>query len=397
MSFLATILDGLRIALHTFALGLSVFVGHLGIHYPAPPLSSPALVATTTAPLATTTLPAVVVGATSTKPIAATQTAVKTATNKLKAVSPIASTTPAAVVPASPIPKAPATPAINPIELNTEVRTALVNIYCTTRADGYLHPISGSGVFIDQRGVILTNAHVAQFFLLKDYPTQDNITCVVRTGSPASPQYTAELLYISPQWIAANASQLGSAIQTGTGENDFAFLRVTGTTNPNGTLPGVFPAVPLSSNIPDTGSSILAAAYPAGFLEGITIERNLYISSAFTTLEQLYTFDTPNTVDVLALKGSVVAQAGSSGGAAVDASTGKLIGLISTEIVAATTADRVLNAITINYIDRALAARGLGGIAGLLTGNITATAKVFNADVAPLLTAKLIAGLNKTN
>ena len=34
------------------------------------------------------------------------------------------------------------------------------------------NPISGSGVIVDSRGVVLTNAHVGQFFLLHDYPRQ---------------------------------------------------------------------------------------------------------------------------------------------------------------------------------------------------------------------------------
>ena len=42
-------------------------------------------------------------------------------------------------------------------------RPALVNILCRPRGAGPIaSPISGSGVIIDPRGVILTNAHVAQ-------------------------------------------------------------------------------------------------------------------------------------------------------------------------------------------------------------------------------------------
>src|SRR3989344_252919 len=57
------------------------------------------------------------------------------------------------------------------LALNEQVRAAVVNILCITGSGGPLNSISGSGVIIDPRGIILTNAHVAQYFLLKNYPT----------------------------------------------------------------------------------------------------------------------------------------------------------------------------------------------------------------------------------
>ena len=67
--------------------------------------------------------------------------------------------------------------------VNQEARAALVNILCET-SSGSLHPVSGSGVIIDPRGVILTNAHVAQYVLLASQPNV-GLTCMIRTGSPA--------------------------------------------------------------------------------------------------------------------------------------------------------------------------------------------------------------------
>jgi hypothetical protein len=313
MNILATIVHGIYIALATFVLGFHIFASNIEQHRTPPfPTAAPGPTAVQRTH-ATTTLPALVAAATTTVPIKSP--VVVTATTKLRTVPSAASSTQASAPSATqaPRPAAPAAPAKDPIAVNAETRAAVVNILCTTQAGGYVSPISGSGVFVDHRGIIMTNAHVAEYFLLKDYPVSNNITCVVRTGSPAVPAYTAELLYISPEWIATNAKQLGSEVQTGTGENDFAFLRVTGTTNPNGTLPATFPALPMANMVPDTGASVLAAAYPAGFLEGITIEKSLYSTSAFTTVQQLFTFNSPTDVDVVALKGSVVAQAGSSG------------------------------------------------------------------------------------
>ena len=59
-------------------------------------------------------------------------------------------------------PVATTTPVFSSEELNLKARRALVNILCTTKRGGLFSPISGSGVFIDPRGVILTNAHVGQ-------------------------------------------------------------------------------------------------------------------------------------------------------------------------------------------------------------------------------------------
>ena len=112
-----------------------------------------------------------------------------------------------------------------PSDLNTLARGSLVNILCLTQgAHHIITPISGSGVVVDDRGVILTNAHIAQFYLFEDFPTEDFITCEIRTGSPAQSSYKAELLYISPPWISDNAKTIVSENPMGTGEHDFAFL-----------------------------------------------------------------------------------------------------------------------------------------------------------------------------
>jgi len=277
-------------------------------------------------------------------------------------------------------------------ELNAKARASLVNVLCTTQSSGYFAPISGSGVFIDTRGVILTNAHVAQFFLLRDYPYEDNIQCVIRAGSPAQVLYTAELVYLPPKWIAANATQIAKEVATGTGEDDYAFLRITGSTNPNISAPSSFASLPMKSVVPARGTSVLVAGYPAGFLGGIAITLNLYPSSAVTTVGQLFNFEGSTNVDMFSVGGTVVAQSGSSGGAAL-AFDGTLRGLIATEVPGETTSERDLRAITLSHIDNSLAAQGKGGITQLLSGDLAAKALDFNTKIAPGLTAQLEAAL----
>ncbi len=285
----------------------------------------------------------------------------------------------------------PITPTKSEAQINTETRAALVNILCTPTVG--INGISGSGVVVDSRGVILTNAHIGQYFLLRDYKIQNNITCTVRVGSPAQERYTATLLYLPPAWITANASQLKASQATGTGENDYAFLLITGRTDPAAALPGSFDRIEMDRSYVDVGNPMLLAAYPAGFLGNETVQKNLYISSAIAYVTQLFSFKGTQNVDLFSIGGTVVSQGGSSGGAAVRLHDGKLAGIIATETVAATTGERDLRALSLAHIDDTLLADGKGGIVGLLVGDLAAKAAAFNTNISPGLTAQLEAAL----
>lgn len=337
--------------------------------------SSPLVLAPEDAPLASTTA-------------ATTTTQATDASEQPVAVVP----SEAVVLPATPTPT---TPAKEPEAVNVAARAALVNILCTTKAGGSFNPISGSGVIIDSRGIILTNAHVAQYFLLRDYLVPGNIECVIRIGSPAQPRYHAELLYLPPAWVAANASQITAQQATGTGEHDYAFLRITGTTNPSGTLPATFPRLDMRAALPGLGEPMLLAAYPAGFLSGELISTNLYASSAFTHVTQLLYFNDASSIDLFSIGGTVVTQSGSSGGAAVRTHDASLAGIIVTATVGQSTATRDLRALTLAYIERSLAQSGKGGITTMLSGDLAAKAADFNTNTAPGLRAQLEAALNK--
>src|SRR3990167_2470757 len=127
--------------------------------------------------------------------------------------------------------------------INQKTREALVNIFCVTKSGGIFKPASGSGIIIDKRGIILTNAHVAQYFLLKDYLEQNFIECIVRVGSPARALYKVEPIFISPSWIQNNADNITQQSPTGTGEDDYALLLITEYTDKNKTLPKIFPFI----------------------------------------------------------------------------------------------------------------------------------------------------------
>jgi hypothetical protein len=294
-----------------------------------------------------------------------------------------------------PLPIVPALPIIDPELLNTQTRAAVVNILCTSAGGGTLRSISGSAVMVDSRGVVLTNAHVAQYFLLRDYPTLNNMDCVIRMGSPAQPLYRATLLYLPPKWVDAHASQLTAEHAQGTGEGDYAFLLITSSTNPAASLPPTFPAVAMTSASLDNGVGVLLAAYPAGFLDGTTIQQNLYVTSAFTTVQDLFTFSSTSYVDLVSVGGTVVSQGGSSGGAVMRTQDGTLAALIVTDTDAATTALRDLRAVTLSYIDRNLREQGQGGIVGLLSQNLSAEAAAFASSTALSEKQVLIKALEK--
>jgi S1-C subfamily serine protease len=314
--------------------------------------------------------------ATSTKPIAAaTQTK-------------IAKTPPGAagkiVMPTITVIQTPPAPQIPFTTLNTLARQAVVNILCTTQAGGPFSPISGSGVVVSSDGVILTNAHVGQFFLLRNFNGVANaVQCVIRAGSPAYPAYNAELIYISPTWVADNKNVLIETAPKGTGEHDYAFLLITDKVDGSPLLdPIPFLPIGLAENY-FAGQYVLLDSYAAGFLGGQSILQDLYQTSAIATTSQIYTFGS-STADLISLPGTVVSQSGSSGGAVVDGD-GNLVGLISTETEGDTTGDRSLQAITTTYINRDLQSESGSSIADLLAFPVT-YAQNFNANIAPQLT-----------
>lgn len=145
--------------------------------------------------------------------------------------------------------------AVTPDErpVDTAVRDALVNIYCQYKTDKYIRTTTGTGFFINQKGVILTNAHVAQFLLL---PSTKNVVsdveCVIRGGDPAKPKYQAELLYISPRWVFDNSEVITEESPRGTGERDYALLYISRSLD-NTPLPTTFPAISVDTALLSRG------------------------------------------------------------------------------------------------------------------------------------------------
>lgn len=278
------------------------------------------------------------------------------------------------------------------VAINELARKATVNILCSTKG-GELSPISGTGAVVEPNGLILTNAHIGQYLLLKDFTQKDYIQCIARIGSPAYPKYNLELVYISPTWVANNKTLLKEQNPKGTGEDDFAFLRITGMVDKSN-LPENIPFVTM--NIRENilrDEPVLLSSYPAGFLGGLSILQDLSITTAVTKVQDLFTFK-DGSIDLIAVGGTVVSQKGSSGGLVVDKHS-TLIGVISTSSDGDTTSQRALNAITLSYIDRDLQKELKFGLKEFLSQTPENFAKSFASTTAPLLTKIITDELTK--
>ena len=282
--------------------------------------------------------------------------------------------------------------------LNEKARAATVNIFCLTKTGGILDPISGSGVIIHEKGVIITSAHIAQYFLLKDYLTKNFIDCTIRIGSPAAPAYKAELLYMPPIWIESNAEKIVSDAPMGTGEYDFALLYITAPVSTGNTQPNTFPFIEPADENDELveGSSVFLSGYSAGFIDNLSVLKNLWLATSIATLKNVFVFhDSGKNPELLALSGTTAAQEGASGGAVIDFVNGKLHGLIAARTDGDTTGERELRAISMWHVNDTLKNFAGKTLVELISGNVAAEGRYFNAFVAPRLTKILTDVLDK--
>ncbi len=265
---------------------------------------------------------------------------------------------------------------------------ALVNIFCTYTFDESTKTTTGTGYFIDSDGIILTNAHVAQFLLLAGI--EGSAECIIRTGNPAEPAYRANLLYISPAWVQKNAQLINQERPQGTGERDYALLYVTAglTDQP---LPPHFPALSFDDELMRTSAidtRVFAAGYPAETLFAAdSVVAELVPRQATTSIRELMTFGS-NYADIFTVGGSDIGEQGSSGGPVVNLA-GDAIGLISTRGDDSVFGEGSLRALTISYIDRTIQEETGFTLRQSLGGNLPFRAQLFTDTLVPFLRGML--------
>jgi S1-C subfamily serine protease len=225
-------------------------------------------------------------------------------------------------------------------------KQSVVNIFCVSAKGNMVSISTGSGIIISGSGIILTNAHVAENYLI---PDRD---CVIRQGEIAMDKYKASLVYINENWLKKNAAVLFSQSARGTGENDFALLsinsRIDGTNFNSDIQHTNISTEALTEQSP--GNKILVAGYPAGTLGALSLRKYLNFVADVISISNVYTLG-GNNVDVFETNISKVGQHGSSGGGIFNANN-NLIGLIVS--VNDETGNSKINALTTTYISRAL-------------------------------------------
>lgn len=276
-----------------------------------------------------------------------------------------------------------------PVTIDPEdIAPALANVACSLTAGGKRRISTGSGVFIDERGVVLTNAHVAQFLLMKNQHEDVRASCIIRTGDPAIAKYDAELIYISPNWIREHASLINDRAPLGSGADDFALLRVSGARDGH-TLPEIFPHLSINQEelAPRIkGEDVFVAGYPSQESDGEKTTTKQTI--ARSSVHRLYGF-TESFIDLISVSSIGTDGKGSSGGPIVS-TTGDVIGLITTQGGTTPDGEATLRALTIDYINRSITSETSFTIENLLSSDLALRADIFEASLTSFLGDELI-------
>jgi len=265
------------------------------------------------------------------------------------------------------------------------IENSVVNIQCVRRNGNQINLSTGSGVIISPNGVVVTNSHVAQYFLLEEL----GYTCTLQRENSSLYAFKAAPLYISEDWIGNNFMLLSHPAPTGTGEDDYALLYITESTIPSISLPSAFSYMsPNTQNqAVDIGDSVTAAGYPGKSSGSFEIDSSLKLVQDRTSITNIFTFGR-SSVDVVATDDTPVARQGSSGGGIFR--NNELIGIIAATVGGSLPGELRINAITLDYIDRDIENQTGRNLDDYIEGNLSNLAQSFRSSVAPPLTELLL-------
>ncbi len=234
---------------------------------------------------------------------------------------------------------------------SASIRDVVVNIICTYTNGNYINVSTGSGVIISPRGVVLTNSHVAQFFILESYDP-DLINCSIYKENISTYGYKGEMVYSSPEWIQNNYKSIGAEGARGTGEDDYALILITKNTNPALGIPQIFPSAGIYDKEIKINDSVVVSGFPGGPASLLDISHAGKLQAAAVSVLEIFTFGGNKTDVITTSKSNVGAQGASGGGIFYGESENSLdlVGIIAT--TDGSNGKAKINGITTSYISR---------------------------------------------
>lgn len=236
------------------------------------------------------------------------------------------------------------------LSLDEKIKKSTANILCSRRVSNGIEKHTGSAAAIDSSGVYLTNAHVAINILLEQTLAYGEMSCFIRTGTPAKNTYKAEIVYIPKQWILNNKNILTNHSPTGSGEKDYAIIRAVPTSTGNEVSLSSYFQITTSSL--STNDSLYLSGYPASPTSGNLLDSSLYSLTQKVSVKDVYSFNAFSS-DSFGTSATLLAENGSSGGA-VASTDGKLIGIMFATSIDNYSQQKNIRGITLSYIKRDL-------------------------------------------
>lgn len=264
-----------------------------------------------------------------------------------------------------------------------EILETLVTIQCSyTTNDGNRQTTSGSGTVINEEGIVLTSAHVAQYMLLSN--TTYNSDCTITSNTDGTPEYQGTVLYISPAWLAHNVSKLEETNPQGTGERDYALLILS--KDSAATEDPTFPYLSIVEEeitVDVYRNPVTVAGFPTT-PEWYTQETDrLSAIVDQSRVAKLYTFG-DGLIDLLGLTGTTLGERGASGGPVIS-QTGEIIALIASRDDDEDLGTGSLRAITITHIKHTLESESGASLSTHLAPGYETRAELFNQTIQEAL------------